>query len=96
MPDYTLIDEAALQAWLKGHAAWSVVDDEIARKFEFKNFVEAFGFLSQVAVLAEKHGHHPRIENIYNKVHLSMNTHDAGNKITSRDLKLAEMIETIL
>jgi 4a-hydroxytetrahydrobiopterin dehydratase len=92
MPDYTLIDDAALQAWLKDPAPWSLVDGEITAEFKFKNFIEAFGFMTQVAILMEKHNHHPRIENVYNKVRLSMNTHDAGNNITDRDLKLAEEI----
>ena len=62
----------------------------------FDSFIEAFGFLAQVAMLAEKANHHPTIINSYGNVHLSMNTHDAGNKITDRDLNLAEAIEELL
>lgn len=95
MADYAIIEDSELQAWLKNHADWSLQGGEIVADYKFKNFVMAFGFLAKVAVLAEKHDHHPKIENTYNKVRLSMNTHDAGNKITSRDIKLAEAIESI-
>lgn len=63
---------------------------------KFENFVEAFSFLTEVANLAEEHGHHPAIKNTYNHVKLTLNTHDAGNTVTNKDLKLAEDIEGLL
>jgi 4a-hydroxytetrahydrobiopterin dehydratase len=65
-------------------------------EFKFKNFVQAFGFLAQVAILQEKHNHHAKIENMYNRVTLTLTTHDAGNTVTDKDYKLAEEIEKIL
>ena len=65
-------------------------------EFKFKNFTQAFGFLAQVAILQEKHNHHAKIENMYNRVTLTLTTHDAGNTVTEKDYKLAEEIENIL
>jgi 4a-hydroxytetrahydrobiopterin dehydratase len=77
------------QGWIEEH-------DKLTRSFEFKDFVEAFGFLSQVAVLSEKQDHHAELFNIYNRVTISMNTHDAGNKVTERDHRLAAAINGLL
>lgn len=71
-------------------------NDALVGTFKFKNFVEAFGFLSQVAILQEKQNHHAHIENMYNTVTLTLTTHDAGNKITEKDIKLATAIEGLL
>ncbi|MBI1300413.1 MAG: pterin-4-alpha-carbinolamine dehydratase [Alphaproteobacteria bacterium] len=76
--------------------AWTEQDNALHAEFKFKDFVEAFGFLTQVAMLAEKHNHHPHIENVYNKVKLSLTTHDAGNTVTDKDHKLAKAIEGVL
>lgn len=65
-------------------------------EFKFKNFTQAFGFLAQVAILQEKHNHHAKIENMYNKVTLTLTTHDAGNVVTEKDVKLATAIEELL
>src|SRR5690606_21495292 len=92
MADYEVTGAAALQAWLEVHEDWSRAGDAITAVFTFKDFGEAFAFMVQVAFLAEKHDHHPTMENTYNKVRLSLNTHDAGGKITARDLKLAQAI----
>jgi 4a-hydroxytetrahydrobiopterin dehydratase len=72
-----------------------MIDGELSVQMEFSDFVTAFGFLTSVAILAEKHDHHPTIENTYNKIRLSMNTHDADNQITTRDLNLAEAIDKL-
>ncbi|MFM7023462.1 MAG: 4a-hydroxytetrahydrobiopterin dehydratase [Flavobacteriales bacterium] len=64
--------------------------------FKFKNFVEAFGFMSKVALLAEKADHHPDWQNVYNTVSIRLNTHSAGNIVTEKDVKLAEKIEALL
>jgi 4a-hydroxytetrahydrobiopterin dehydratase len=64
--------------------------------FEFEDFIEAFSFITKVAILAEKHNHHPEMRNTYNKVFLRLTTHDAGNTVTDRDQKLADAIEAIL
>ena len=90
-----VIEEQALNDWLSAHPDWFVKGEELCGRYKFKDFMQAFGFLTQAAIFIEKHDHHPKIENAYNKVQFSMNTHDAGNKITDRDLKLAEAIESI-
>lgn len=75
--------------------SWTEKNDALERSFEFKDFKEAFGFLSQVALLAEKQNHHPEIFNVYNKVTLRLSTHDADNSITEKDKKLANAIDKL-
>ena len=66
-----------------------------ARHCVFKDFVAAFGFMSQVALLAESMNHHPEWSNVYNRVEIALTTHDASG-ITERDFKLATQIEALL
>ncbi len=75
---------------------WRETDESLERDFEFKDFVAAWGFLSQVAILAEKHQHHPEWSNVYNRVSIRLTTHDAGNTITEKDRKLAAAIDQVL
>lgn len=72
---------------------WKEEDNKLIRSFEFKDFVEAFSFLTKVALVAEKAQHHPEISNVYNKVTLSLSTHDQGNKVTAKDHDLAKKID---
>jgi len=74
---------------------WKEENNELKRTFKFTNFVEAFGFMTKVALVAEKMNHHPNWSNVYNTVVISLNIHDAGNIITSKDKKLAEEIDKI-
>lgn len=74
---------------------WKVADNSIQKKFVFKNFIEAFGFMSRVAILAEKQNHHPEWSNVYNMVNITLTTHDAGG-VTKKDLKLATAINALL
>ena len=82
---------AARKAALAKLKGWIEVDgrDAISRKFTFKDFNEAFGFLARAALIAEKLDHHPEWFNVYNKVEVTLATHDAGG-VTERDLKLAQ------
>lgn len=75
---------------------WKEDDNKLKRSFEFNDFVEAFGFLTKVAILAEKQNHHPEIFNVYNKVDIALNTHDAGDVVTDKDHKLASTINLLL
>lgn len=75
---------------------WEEKDDKLHRSFEFGDFTEAFGFLARVAILQEKQNHHAEWFNIYNKVSISMNTHDAGDVVTERDHQLAAAINSLL
>jgi 4a-hydroxytetrahydrobiopterin dehydratase len=71
-------------------------EQELVAKFVFKNFVDAFGFMTRVALLAEQQQHHPSWSNVYNTVEIRLSTHDAGNMITEKDYKLASKIEALL
>lgn len=76
--------------------SWKEEDNKLKKTFEFKNFVEAFGFMSQVAIIAEKMNHHPNWSNVYNTVSFELNTHDAGDVVTEKDYKLAEAIDSLV
>lgn len=71
------------------------VKNGIERDFKFDDFVQAFGFMSSVAILAEKHGHHPEWFNVYNKVSILLTTHDA-NGLSEKDIELAHAIEKLV
>jgi 4a-hydroxytetrahydrobiopterin dehydratase len=79
----------------KAPDGWSAVDGKLHRELEFHDFVEAFGFMAMVAVLAEKADHHPDWSNSYNKVTLDLVSHDKG-EITDRDHALAAAINQAL
>ncbi len=76
--------------------AWSVVEGKLHRELAFADFVAAFSFMTRVALLAEKRGHHPEWRNVYNRVVIDLVTHDAGNAITEADVELAQAIEKTL
>jgi len=75
---------------------WTNDNNVLYKKFEFKNFSSAFGFMTRVAIEAEKMDHHPKWTNVYNTVEIWLTTHDAGNKITDKDTKLAAIIDGLL
>lgn len=85
---------AARAAALKELPGWRAVEgrDAIARKFEFKDFNEAFGFMTRVALLAEKMDHHPEWSNIYRTVEVTLATHDAGG-VTDNDVRMAKAMD---
>jgi 4a-hydroxytetrahydrobiopterin dehydratase len=74
---------------------WTETNNSLYREFTFKNFSEAFAFMTRVALIAEKMDHHPTWTNTWNKVEIWLNTHDAGNTVTERDKKLAAAIDKI-
>ena len=75
---------------------WKEEDNKLKRTFEFNNFVEAFGFMSKVAIIAEKMDHHPNWSNVYHQVTIELSTHDQGNIVTDKDRKLAAAIDELL
>lgn len=75
---------------------WEEKDNTLYRRFEFKNFSEAFAFMTRVAIEAEKMDHHPLWTNVWNKVEIWLSTHDAGNIVTDKDRKLAKRIDALL
>ena len=74
---------------------WKQENNTLYKKFEFKNFSEAFAFMTRVAIEAEKVNHHPVWTNVYNKVEIWLSTHDAGDIITSKDHQLANQIDQL-
>jgi 4a-hydroxytetrahydrobiopterin dehydratase len=72
---------------------WTETNQHLYRKFVFKNFSEAFAFMTRVALEAEKMDHHPRWTNVYNTVEIWLNTHDAGDIVTAKDHALAAKID---
>jgi len=70
-------------------------NNTLYQKFKFKNFIEAWGFMSKVAILAEKANHHPEWKNVYNTVEIWLTTHDEGNKVTEKDRELAKKISDL-
>ena len=75
---------------------WTNDNNVLYKKFEFKNFSEAFAFMTRVAIEAEKMDHHPKWTNVYKTVEIWLSTHDAGNIITDKDTKLAAIIDGLL
>lgn len=74
---------------------WKEVNNQLQRSFEFKDFVEAFTFMTKVAFAAEKMNHHPNWSNVYNKVDIQLFTHEAKDRITEKDIKLSKEIDKI-
>ncbi|WP_126172046.1 4a-hydroxytetrahydrobiopterin dehydratase [Altericroceibacterium xinjiangense] len=76
---------------------WTLRDDGLAieREFRFRDFSEAFGFMTRVALLAEQHDHHPEWSNVYNRVEITLTTHDAGG-LSQRDVKMAQAIDALV
>lgn len=74
---------------------WKEENNKLKKSFKFKDFKEAFGFMTRVALVAEKMDHHPTWTNTYNTVDFELSTHDAGNKVTDLDRNLAEAIDKL-
>jgi len=75
---------------------WKEENNTLKRSFKFKDFVEAWAFMTQVALIAEKMDHHPEWSNVYNKVEITLTTHDKGNTITDKDRELAKKIDALV
>jgi len=75
---------------------WKLENNQLVKRFEFKNFAEAWAFMTKAAFEAEKLNHHPEWTNVYNKVDIRLSTHDAGAKVTEKDYALAEAIDKLL
>lgn len=74
---------------------WIEENNTLNRSFTFKNFIEAWSFMTKVAMVAEKMNHHPEWSNVYNKVSITLTTHDEGNRITEKDSELAKKIDEL-
>jgi len=74
---------------------WKEENNYLVKHFTFKDFKQAFAFMIRVAAIAEEMDHHPLWTNVYNKVEIRLNTHDAGNKVTQKDRDLAAAIDKL-
>jgi 4a-hydroxytetrahydrobiopterin dehydratase len=88
------LSEKGLATALKGLAGWKIVDGKLGREFKFKDFSEAFAFMTRVALAAESMNHHPDWSNAYNQVKIELVTHSAGG-VTPNDIDLAHHINKI-
>ncbi|MCS7188958.1 MAG: 4a-hydroxytetrahydrobiopterin dehydratase [Bacteroidia bacterium] len=91
MVAYTLEE---IRQRLTFYPEWQYVQGGLTREYEFGDFLEAWGFLTQVALLAERHNHHPEMHNVYNRVLLRWSTHEAGG-VTERDFTMIEEVDRI-
>ena len=89
------LTDAEIQEKLASVPHWTREGDKLRRDFKFADFVAAFGFMSRVALLAEKADHHPEWFNVYNRVQVWLNTHDAGG-ISDKDFALAAKIDALV
>jgi 4a-hydroxytetrahydrobiopterin dehydratase len=76
-------------------SGWKQSDGKLLKEFEFANFKQAFGFMTQVALYAEENQHHPEWFNVYNRVRIELITHDAGPGISEKDFALASFIDSL-
>lgn len=90
----TIYNEQTVRALLENFENWEFENDGIVKKFQFKNFIDALGFIVKVGVIAEKMNHHPELFNVYNKVSIRLTTHDVKG-VTTKDFDLAKAIDAI-
>ena len=91
----SLLEQDQLDYFIENNPSWIIDNKMIKREFKFDNFIDAFGFMSKVALLSEKMDHHPNWQDTYNIVKIKLTTHDKGG-ITINDLKLAESIDKLI
>ncbi len=89
MSNLNVLSDTELNNALNQLEGWTQKEGKLHRQFQFSSFVEAFGFMSSVALVAESMGHHPEWFNVYNRVTIDLTTHDAGG-ITNKDVELAK------
>lgn len=88
------LSESEIEARLRAHPRWTLSDGKLRRTLSFPDFVRAFGFMTQVALAAERLDHHPEWSNVYGRVVIDLTTHDAGG-LTERDFRLAAIIDEL-
>lgn len=89
------LSEEKIEQELANLEGWKFEDDTIKKDFSFSDFKEAMSFMVRVGFEAESLVHHPDWSNVYNSVSIRLSTHDAGNKVTEKDIKLAKAVEEI-
>lgn len=91
----TKLSEEQIKKELANLPGWSIVNGKLHKDFVFKDFIEAFGFMSTAALHIEKMNHHPEWFNVYNKIKIDLTTHDAGG-ITQNDINLARILNSLV
>ena len=89
---YKKLSANKLEELVRNLKGWELNDEKLEKSFKFRNFVDAFGFMTRIALEAEKMNHHPEWSNVYNNVTIKLSTHDAGG-ITDHDITLAKIID---
>jgi 4a-hydroxytetrahydrobiopterin dehydratase len=88
------LTEAEISSAMTQLTGWAVVNGKLQKKWKFTDFIAAMGFITKVAMVAEKMDHHPEIFNVYNQVTIDLTTHDAGG-ISAKDVELAKKIDAL-
>jgi 4a-hydroxytetrahydrobiopterin dehydratase len=96
MPDREPLSDAAIADALDDLPDWVHEDDKLKTTVELTDFREAVSFIVEMAFYAEEMNHHPEISNVYNTVDIALTTHDAGDKVTATDVKLARQIDALI
>jgi 4a-hydroxytetrahydrobiopterin dehydratase len=89
-----ILKKHELEKASNGLKSWKSSEEELLVTYTFKSFRDAITFVSRISFEADEMDHHPEITNLYNKVSIRLTTHDAGNKVTEKDIRLAERIQT--
>jgi len=95
MTDERTLSEKEISVALQKLAGWSLSNGKLHKEFKFGNFVEAFGFMSRVALIAERLNHHPEWYNVYSRVIIDLTTHDVGG-VSGRDIEFATEVEALV
>ena len=88
------LTDAEIQEQLTGLSGWTIENGKLHKQFQFRSFIEAFGFMTRVALVAESMNHHPEWFNVYNRVTIDLMTHDAGG-ISALDFQLAKQADAL-
>lgn len=91
----TPLSEDKINEALSDLDGWKHEDDKLKKEYSFENFREAMAFITRIAFEAEEQVHHPELFNVYNTVNIALSTHDAGGKVTEKDIRLATSIESL-
>ena len=89
------LSQLEVEQALQGLTDWSFEDDALVKQFEFQDFKAAIGAIVRIGFEAETLDHHPELTNVYNKLRVRLTTHDAGDRVTERDVQLARRIEAV-
>lgn len=92
MASLSVLNQSQIEECLQKNPGWEFKDGAFFKSFQFKNFIEAFGWMSRAALISEKMDHHPDWSNVYNRVQVQLSTHEASG-VTERDLKWIEKVE---